>query len=57
MAMDVSKYSPEELQRKREEAERKARRGEIDPMQEWTFSMIAKVTCVNTVYIIILTFR
>ena len=26
-------------------------------MQEWTFSMIAKVTCVNTVYIIILTFR
>ena len=39
-----SKYTEEEIQRKREEAERKARRGEIDPMQEYTFAMIARVT-------------
>ena len=32
-------YSKEELGRKREEAERKARRGEIDPVQEYTFSL------------------
>jgi hypothetical protein len=29
----------EELQRKREEAERKARRGEIDPTHEFTFQV------------------
>ena len=34
---------PEEIQKKREEAERKARRGEIDPMQEFAFSVIAQV--------------
>ena len=38
-------FSDEELQRKREEAERKARRGEIDPMQEFTFSLLSKVMC------------
>ena len=34
----------EELQKKREEAERKARRGEIDPTHEFTFqvSTVAK---------------
>ena len=30
----------EELQKKREEAERKARRGEIDPTHEFTFQVI-----------------
>ena len=37
-------YSEEELLKKREEAERKARRGEIDPVQEYTFSLISKIT-------------
>ena len=32
----------EELQKKREEAERKARRGEIDPTHEFTFQVILK---------------
>ena len=35
--------SPEELQKKREEAERKARRGEIDPMHEFAFQVIGQV--------------
>ena len=33
----------EELQKKREEAERKARRGEIDPTHEFTFHIIGQV--------------
>ena len=33
----------EELQKKREEAERKARRGEIDPTHEFTFHLIGQV--------------
>jgi hypothetical protein len=32
----------EELQKKREEAERKARRGEIDPTHEFTFQVTFK---------------
>ena len=43
----------EELQRKREEAERKARRGEIDPTHEFTFHLIGQVgsrTFSNTLY-------
>lgn len=36
--------SPEELQKKREEAERKARRGEIDPMHEFSFQVIGHVS-------------
>ena len=39
-----SDFSEEELLKKREEAERKARRGEIDPVQEYTFSLISKIT-------------
>ena len=35
----------EELQKKREEAERKARRGEIDPTHEFTFQ-------VNIIYLV-----
>ena len=35
--------SPEEIQKKREEAERKARRGEIDPMHEYAFQVICQV--------------
>jgi hypothetical protein len=38
------KLSPEEIQKKREEAERKARRGEIDPMQEFAFQVIGQVS-------------
>ena len=37
-------FSEEEMLKKREEAERKARRGEIDPVQEYTFSLISKIT-------------
>ena len=33
----------EELQKKREEAERKARRGEIDPTHEFTFQVFISV--------------
>lgn len=36
-------YSIEDLQKKKEEAERKARRGEIDPIQEFTFQILSKV--------------
>ena len=39
-----SDFSEEEMLKKREEAERKARRGEIDPVQEYTFSLISKIT-------------
>ena len=42
--LKMKDYTEEEIQKKREEAERKARRGEIDPMQEYTFSMISNVT-------------
>jgi hypothetical protein len=33
----------EDLKKKREEAERKARRGEIDPTHEFTFHLIGQV--------------
>jgi hypothetical protein len=33
----------EELQKKREEAERKARRGEIDPTHEFTFQVYPSI--------------
>ena len=37
----------DELQKKREEAERKARRGEIDPTHEFTFQVIGQVGLIN----------
>ena len=37
------KMKAEELTKKREEAERKARRGEIDPTHEFTFHLIGQV--------------
>ena len=43
LLIQAAKLSPEEIQRKREEAERKARRGEIDPMHEFTFQVIGQV--------------
>ena len=48
--LKLKDYTAEEIQRKREEAERKARRGEIDPMQEYTFSMIAKVHLIDWLF-------
>ena len=36
----------EELQKKREEAERKARRGEIDPTHEFTFQVNKVLTSI-----------
>ena len=49
--LKLKDYTAEEIQRKREEAERKARRGEIDPMQEYTFSMIAKVHLIYLLFL------
>jgi hypothetical protein len=42
--LQAPKLSPEEIQKKREEAERKARRGEIDPMQEFAFQVVGQVS-------------
>ena len=42
--LKASDFSEEEMLKKKEEAERKARRGEIDPVQEYTFSLISKIT-------------
>ena len=42
-----NKLSPDEIQKKREEAERKARRGEIDPMQEYAFQVIGQVSALS----------
>ena len=36
------KYTPEELAKAREEAERKARRGEIEPTHDFTFTLIGQ---------------
>ena len=36
--------SEEEIQKKRDEAERKARRGEIDPMHDYVFQVICQVS-------------
>lgn len=36
--------SEEEIQKKRDEAERKARRGEIDPMHDYVFLVICQVS-------------
>ena len=47
LLIQAAKLSPEEIQRKREEAERKARRGEIDPMHEFTFQVIGQVGLIN----------
>ena len=38
------KLTPEELQKQREEAERKARRGEIEPTHDFTFGLIGQFT-------------
>ena len=38
------KLSPEELAKAREEAERKARRGEIEPTHDFTFILIGHFT-------------
>ena len=43
LSMKKVKLSPDEIQKKREEAERKARRGEIDPMQEFAFQVMGQV--------------
>ena len=40
-------YSEEELLKKREEAERKARRGEIDPVQEVFIQKILKLKLIK----------
>ena len=42
-AVKDKKQKEEALQRKRDEAERKARRGEIDPTHEFTFLLIGQV--------------
>ena len=42
-AIRAQKEKADALQRKREEAERKARRGEIEPTHEFTFLLIGQV--------------
>jgi hypothetical protein len=41
--LQLKKEKEESLLKKREEAERKARRGEIDPTHEFTFHIIGQV--------------
>ena len=43
LLLQDKKEKEEALQRKRDEAERKARRGEIDPTHEFTFLLIGQV--------------
>ena len=42
--VQVRRMKADELAKKREEAERKARRGEIDPTHEFTFHLIGQVS-------------
>ena len=42
-AIQIKQEKAEAIQRKREEAERKARRGEIDPTHEFTFFIVGQV--------------
>ena len=44
----------EELTKKREEAERKARRGEIDPTHEFTFHLIGQVVIMMMMMIVMM---
>ena len=44
----------EELTKKREEAERKARRGEIDPTHEFTFHLIGQVVVMMMIMMIVI---
>ena len=44
----------EELTKKREEAERKARRGEIDPTHEFTFHLIGQVVMMMIMMIVMM---
>ena len=44
----------EELTKKREEAERKARRGEIDPTHEFTFHLIGQVVVMRMIMMIVM---
>ena len=44
----------EELTKKREEAERKARRGEIDPTHEFTFHLIGQVVIMMMIMMIVM---
>ena len=44
----------EELTKKREEAERKARRGEIDPTHEFTFHLIGQVVFMMMIMMIVM---
>ena len=43
LVLQLRREKAEALQRKREEAERKARRGEIDPTHEFTFLLVGQV--------------
>ena len=44
VTMQEEEEKAAKLRMKREEVERKARRGEIDPVQEYTFALISKIT-------------
>ena len=52
MGLTKIKYTPEELQKKKEEAERKARRGEIEPTHDFTFSLISRFSGLHKLQIL-----
>ena len=45
-------YTKDEIKKKREEAERRARRGEMDVMQEHTFATIAMLSGLSRVRVL-----
>ena len=45
-------YTEDEIKKKREEAERRARRGEMDVMQEHTFATIAMLSGLSRVRVL-----
>jgi hypothetical protein len=52
MGITNIQYTPEELQKKKEEAERKARRGEIEPTHDFTFSLIGRFSGLHKLQIL-----
>ena len=57
MGLQKIVYTAEELQKKREEAERKARRGEIEPTHDFTFSLIGRFSGLHKLQILDFIFK
>ena len=52
MGLQKIQYTPEELHKKREEAERKARRGEIEPTHDFAFTLISRFSGLHKLQIL-----